>query len=155
MILARAKSTQPLIFKKIILNPEWKPVAIFITLIIIFSGFSTLFAAYSACFGEPVEGSTLFWCDTVMEMCFVLDIIKNFLMQYTDPREPREPVRDLYKITMNYVKGAFIYDLIGCSGWPLRYAFRSSWPPDKLSLIYLLRIFRLSKVLRLLNLQNF
>ena len=81
----------------IILNPEWKPVALFIMLIIIFSGFSTLFAAYFACFGEPgPEEEAVFMFDTIMEACFVGDMIKNFLMQYTDPQEPRKPVKDLF-----------------------------------------------------------
>ena len=127
---------------------------LFMSLIIIFSVFSTFFAAFFACFGEPEEGP-IWTFDTVMETFFVVDLVKNFFLEYTDPREPRKPVRDLFLIARNYIKGAFIFDMIACSGWPFRYIVRGSWDPDDLSLIYLLRLLRLSKILVLLDLQKF
>jgi hypothetical protein len=56
-----------------------KPVALFELLMTIFSILSTLFAAYFACFGEP---SILFiiYLDNIMEVCFALDIVRNFFM---------------------------------------------------------------------------
>ena len=125
------------------------------SLIILFSVFSTFFAAYFACFGEPNEDETIFVLDAIMESCFVVDLIKNFFLEYTDPREPRKPVRDLFLIARNYLKGAFIFDCIANIGWPLRYLFRDDMDPDDLSLIYLLRLLRLSKILILLDLQKF
>ena len=117
---ARSLAEKPACFQKIVLKREWKPIALFMSLIIIFSVFSTLFAAFFACFGEPEEGSTILKLDTVMEVFFFVDLVKNFFLEYTDPREPRKPVRDLYLIARNYIKGAFIFDMIACSGWPFR-----------------------------------
>ena len=125
------------------------------SLIILFSVFSTFFSAYFACFGEPKEDEPIFFFDSIMESFFVMDLIKNFFLEYTDPREPRKPVQDLFLIARNYLKGAFIFDMIACIGWPLRYLFRDSWDPNDLSLIYLLRLLRLSKILILLDLQKF
>ena len=82
-------------------------------------------------------------------------MFKNFFMKYTDPREPRKPVGDLAKIIVNYVKGAFFFDFVACIGFPLRHALRGSISSDDLSLLYLLRMFRLSKILILLDPQRF
>ena len=90
-------------------------------LIIVFSALSTLFAAYFACFGEPEKGA-VYTLDIVMEVCFCIDIVRNFFMQYTDPREPRKPIKDLFKIAKHYIKGSFFFDLIACLAWPLRLA---------------------------------
>ena len=51
--------------------------------IILFSVFSTLFAAFFACFGEPVEGPILTF-DVTMEIFFVVELVKNFFMEYVD-----------------------------------------------------------------------
>ena len=46
-------------------------------------------------------------------------------------------------------------DLIAISAWPLRSLVRDSWDPDNVGLIYLLRIFRISKLVTIMNLQGF
>ena len=38
-----------------------------------------------------------------MEVMFWLEIIKNFLVQYPDPSDPRRPIRDFSKIAKKYV----------------------------------------------------
>ena len=118
---ARKWQQQPAIFKKIILDPEWKPITIFVLLIVVFSMLSTLLAAYFACFGPPEPGLILY-LDTVMEIFFCIDIVRNFLTQYTDPREPRKPIKDVFKIALHYVKGSFFFDLVAVMAWPLRHA---------------------------------
>jgi len=48
---------------------------------IIFALISTLLATFYACFGPPAStGSKVI--DIVMEVCFGIDIIRNFFMQY-------------------------------------------------------------------------
>jgi len=103
-----------------ILNPTSKPVALFMSLIIIFSLVSTLLAAYFACFGSPSSESLVVF-ETVMEICFVTDIIRNFFTSYYDPRDPRKKITDLFQISKNYIRGgSFFLDLIACLSWPLR-----------------------------------
>lgn len=46
-------------------------------IIIIFSLFSTLSAAYFACFGEPVDAGLIAF-EMIMEICFLTDIMRNF-----------------------------------------------------------------------------
>ena len=79
------------------MNPDFKPVVVFALLVIILSVVSTVFAALFACFGEPTN-PFIANMDNTMEVMFLLDILKNFVTQYTDPRAPRKPVRDFSKI---------------------------------------------------------
>ena len=124
-------------------------------LIILFSFISTLLAAYFACFGEPVTPGVIVF-ETVMEICFVTDILRNFITEYSDPRDPRKTIRDLFMICKHYIRaGSFILDVIACSSWPLRYVFRNQWEPDEVSLLYLLRLCRLGKIFILMNMQVF
>ena len=86
-----------------------------------------MLAANFACFGEP--SGAVYMLDTVMEICFVIDMVRNFFTSYTDPREPRKPVRDLFLIMKHYVKGPFLFDFVALSAWPIRLIVRNSWPP--------------------------
>ena len=82
---------------KFIFSESQKPVAMFILLITLFSLVSTIFAAYSACFGAPKAfGFKVF--DSIMEVCFVIDLVRNFFMEFTDPGDPRKPVRNYIRI---------------------------------------------------------
>ena len=83
----QTKHEPPAIFKKIIIDPSFKPVEIFQLMIILFSMLTTLFAAYFACFGEP-ENESVYYLDMFMEICFIIDIVKNFFLMYTDPTDP-------------------------------------------------------------------
>ena len=56
---------------------------------------------------------------------------------------------------MHYLKGAFIFDLLAVLAWPLSYAMKGAIDPDYADLIYLLRLFRLSKILILMDIQQF
>ena len=147
----RKLSQRPACFDKVILDPEWKLMSAFMFIMIIFSTLSSFFSAYFACFGEPESGSVMVYLDTVMEVAFIIDLFKNFFTQYTDPRQLK-PVRDLFKITVNYLKGPFFFDFLAILAWPMREIFRNSWSQENIGLLYLLRIFRISKILILLNL---
>lgn len=48
-----------------------------------------------------------------------------------------------------------MFDLLAQIAWPLRHMLKDTWSPDTVSLIYLLRLFRLGKILILMNLQKF
>ena len=134
-----------------VLDPTSKPVAIFMFFIVIFSLLSTLFAAFFACFGEPVSTGMVAF-ETVMEICFLADIVRNFFTQFFDPRDPRKKISDLFEIAKHYIRGgSFFLDLIACMSWPLRAAVKDKWEPDEVSLIYLLRLCRLGKIFILMN----
>ena len=92
--------------------------------------------------------------DIMMELCFALDIIRNFFMQYEDIEE-QKTVRNFRLIAKRYIKGDFFVDLFAISRFPLHEIFKDSWTQDQLDLLYLLRLFRLYKVLFLLNTQKF
>ena len=69
----------------------------FILIITLFSLMSTLFAAYSACFGAvDAFGFKVF--SNIMEVFFVIDLVRNFFMEFTDPGDPRKPVRNYLRI---------------------------------------------------------
>ena len=59
------------------------------------------------------------------------------------------------KIWAHYLKGAFFFDFLAISAWPLRALVRGSWNKDDVALIYLLRAFRISKLFTIMNLQAF
>ena len=87
---------------------------------------SSMFAAFFACFGEPTSGA-IQMIDFIMEIAFIIDLLLNFLTQYTDPREPDKPVKDLMKICLNYIRGNFFFDFLAVSAWPIIAMVRHSW----------------------------
>lgn len=73
-----------------------------------------------------------------MESLFLLDMIFNFLEEYLD-EETYTYVSDLKKISLRYLKGKFIYDLL-------------AWLPFDLMIVLFngkKRLFRVLKMLRL------
>ena len=76
-------------------------------------------------------------------------------MMYRDPRDPRKYISDITKIIWHYLKGAFIFDLLAVLAWPISGAMKGAIDPENADLIYLLRLFRLSKILILMDLQKF
>ena len=87
-----------------------------------------------------------------MEIVFMIDILRNFLMEYYDPREPRKPIRDCGSIAVHYIKAEFVFDVLAILAWPLRKFFDGDWEDMNANLLYLLRLLRLSKILIILNL---
>ena len=144
----------PAIFKKIIIDPEWKSIEVFQLLIILFSMLTTLFAAYFACFGEP-ESWGVYYFDMFMEICFIIDIVKNFFLMYTDPNDPSKKIKDFVKIAMHYAKGTFCFDAAAVLSWPIFLAAKASMPLEKASLFYLLRLLRISKIFVIMDLKKF
>ena len=63
----------------LILDPESRLISFWQGLMIFFAMISTLFAAFYACFSRPDTTATVV-IDSIMEICFALDIIRNFFM---------------------------------------------------------------------------
>ena len=122
-------------------------------LLILCAMVSSMLAAYLACFGEAT--GTILIIDSVMEIMFIVEMVRTFFTSYIDVRNPRKPVKDIFLIARHYLRGPFGFELLAISSWPLRVALQNSLGPDKVNLLYLLRILRISKILILLDLQKF
>lgn len=72
---------------------------------------SCYFYAFMAAFEKPKPGSWLFILDWSFEGIFLVSLLLNFITDYKEDGNPN-PVRDLNKISMRYLKGQFIYDII-------------------------------------------
>lgn len=133
-----------------ILSSNMKVVQIFGIIMLIFAIISTLTSAVYACFGPPSRGLLEF--DYLMEFFFLLDIIRNFFMEYEDFEE-RKIIRDHKMIAKRYLKGAFIVDLIAILHFPVNYgaAKANILPDDQINLLYLMRFSRLPKIGLLLD----
>ena len=105
----------------LILDPDTKFISLWQGLMIIFAMISTLFAAFYACFSRPDTTATVV-IDSVMEVCFALDIVRNFFMQYEDVEEQRI-VRNFKLIAIRYLKGDFFVDVLAISRFPLYLIF--------------------------------
>jgi hypothetical protein len=92
---------------------------------IIFALISTLCAAFYACFGRPTNDGMIV-VDTIMEVCFGLDIIRNFFMQYEDVEE-QKTIRNLKMIAKRYIKGDFVVDMLAISRLPFHLIFEDKW----------------------------
>ena len=81
LLKARKRASVPPIFKRIIINPEWKIIQAFDLLIVIFALLSSLVSLWFANFGMSTSGFGQSF-DIFMECCFGIDILKNFFMMY-------------------------------------------------------------------------
>ena len=90
-----------------------------------------------------------------MEICFIIDIVKNFFLMYTDPTDPSIKIKDLVKIARHYIRGTFFFDLAAVLAWPIFKAAKSNMPLEKASLVYLLRLLRISKIFVIMDLKKF
>ena len=136
-----------------ILSPHSRAIQIFSLFVLSFAFYSTLSAAYFACFGPP-SNVVIYYLDLTMEACFVIDMLTNFFMEYED-QISRKTIREFNKTVKHYIKGDFLFDLIAILRYPLSQLFKDSWSEDELHLLYITRTLRLYKILFLLNAQKF
>ena len=97
---------------------------------ICFALVSTLLATFYACFGPP-ESTFAKVVDIIMEVCFGIDIIRHFFMEYRDDEEGgQRRVRNLKSIAKRYLKGDFLVDLLAISRIFFNEVFKDSWTQD-------------------------
>jgi len=135
---------------RFVISPDSRYKQFFNIVIIILSLLSTISAAYFACFGF-IEQPIFVALELMMESCFLVDIILNFLLQYKDD-EDFKPVKDLKKIAIRYLKRFFIIDFLATV--PLRYMMLTD-DPDTLQLFQLLKLLRLPKLQSVMDTKNF
>ena len=135
----------------LIISENNKVIQAYGFIMIVFALISTLLATFYACFGPP-ETTFAKVVDIIMEVCFGIDIIRHFFMEFKDDEEGgQRRVRNLKSIAKRYLKGDFLVDFIAISRIFWVEIFKDSWTDDQVDLFYLLRLFRLYKVLFLLN----
>ena len=98
--------------QKLTFSPDAKG-KVFFNIILLFAAFFSTFAStYIACFGFPERRISLF-LDRFSEICFIVEIILNFFMQYSDEADDYKLQTSLRKIAGRYAKGGLLPDLIG------------------------------------------
>ena len=107
-------------------------------LVIIVCIASSFVYAFLAAFYITKEGTPLRALEIFFEVVCGIDILVKFILEYK-PDDSIFMVRDLYKIAVNYVKTAFIYDLLPMI--PFHIIFDGE----------LVRLFHLIKIIRIRN----
>ena len=147
------RNQQKGICDKFIISPENRTNSYFKALTILLALLSTLSSAYYACFGGPQEVPLKIF-DYSMEACFLIDMIRNFFLEYSHD-ETHKPIRDLKQIAKRYLTSSFIFDLVAISTFALQELFKDKWEQDSLNLLYILRLLRVEKIFVILNIQVF
>lgn len=111
----------------LIISENNKVFQVYGFIMIIFALVSTLLATFYACFGPP-ESTFAKVVDIIMEVCFGIDIIRHFFMEYRDDEEGgQRRVRNLKSIAKRYLKGDFLVDILAISRVCLVEIFKDSW----------------------------
>lgn len=123
------------------------------------SVYNTFSQAYYAAFGElevvyadksDRAKNVIFGLDWFVEVMFYLDFVFCFCQEYKD-EETYTVVSDIKKIAKHYVKGSCIFDLLACIPFELILVRDKSSTNDKSRLFRLLKLFRVPRLLELLN----
>jgi len=89
--------------------------------------------------------------EIIIEIFFFIDICLNFFLEYKDD-EDFKPVRDLKKISIRYIKGVFIFDVLATL--PLAFMIPHEYEEAR-QLVYLFKLLRLPKLQSILDTKNF
>jgi hypothetical protein len=123
---------------------------IYINLIVAYSCFETI---YIVCFSPNIPNYQQYFDDYYIQICFLIDIIFSFLTEYKDP-ETYETIRSISKIGKRYVfKGSFIVDTLAV--FPFNLIFASSKKGNSIVAARLLRLFRLPRLVKLIDISRF
>lgn len=76
---------------------------------------SSYFYGWLAAFGtpDPIKDPIEYGCQIGFELFFFISLIFNFFIEFEIDGQV-QPIRDLQRIAVNYIKGYFIFDLIPC-----------------------------------------
>lgn len=111
---------------------------------------SSYFYAYISAFGVPEVGSTLSNIVFTYEIIFFIKMLLEFITEYKPEGDLSAPVRDLQAISMNYLKGHFVYDFIPILPLGELIKFEGGYQ----RLFYLIKIIRIGKGLVIFTTQN-
>ena len=92
----------------------------------------------------------IFGADWFVEVMFYLDFVFCFCQEYKD-EETYTVVSDIKKIAKHYIKGSGLFDLLACIPFELILVRDKSSQNDKSRLFRLLKLFRVPRLLELLN----
>jgi hypothetical protein len=134
--------------EKYVVYQAWKMINTFLS-------FASCFTyAYMGAFLDEMDADSKTIClmiDLAYTLTFVADIVIHFFVAYEHPALS-EPVTNLRKIAINYLKGMFCIDFV--SSVPLYWLFVRSLDSKKAKLLYLFKLVRLYKGFNLLNHQQ-
>lgn len=110
---------------------------------------------YTACvtpfdiaFFQRIEIGALFGCNQVVNMIYIVDIVIQFFVHYKELHTGRW-IRDHHLIVLNYIKGAFFFDVVSSFPYGLVIAFVQF--ESNIRVLRLLRLLRLTKMLKMFH----
>lgn len=131
--------------ERIIIAQNNKQKAIFDIFILLAVGYSCFTNVFYVSFHQTTNKYRIVF-DNVIDCCFGLDILLNFLQSYKHP-ETYENVNDLKRIAKNYVfKGWFFIDFVSTFPWGV---FVAGGKFTKL-----LRLLRLPRMIKLIDISR-
>jgi hypothetical protein len=139
--------------ERLVIEPDKKRIADVFLILLAFV--TTIWSAYFAAFGFPVDDLSMDVTESVIEVAFVIDIILNFLVKFND-RKNHTVVSDLKKIAKRYIKSMFIFDLLAT--FPFRHVMFLEDDPEtrnKNQLLFLFKFLRWPKLMILFDPKNF
>lgn len=112
---------------------------------------SSFYYAYIAAFYQNIDEGVKFHIRYGFEIVFLIDMISQFFTSFTSSNKTGKfSIREFSLILDHYIKGSFVKDLIPLL--PLQYL---SIPDNKQDLFLLIKIFRLTKGLEMMNVTRF
>ena len=135
----------------LIINHESYLCYIWQTFCIIICIVSSFYYAYCAAFYQNIDENLKFHIRYMFEIVFLIDMISQFFTSYPCSNKTAKcNIRDISLIIDHYIRGGFVSDLIPLL--PFQYL---SIPNDKADLFLLIKIFRISKGLDMMNVTKF
>ena len=116
-----------------------------------------VYMPYGVCFNQsqPGEGmTTMDYVDTAVDILFTIDIFVNFISAYDDPATDM-PVTKFKKISSNYIKTWFLFDVVAVIPFSLFENYSGGNSAKLTRLARLPRLYRLLRIIRMLKMLKF
>ncbi|KAK3255524.1 hypothetical protein CYMTET_35297 [Cymbomonas tetramitiformis] len=136
-------------FQKLVLHPNSGIVRVWDFCLLFLLTFTAFVTPVEVAFIESEDGGTgLFVLNTVIDLCFLFDILLNFFTGYYTGDEL---VMDAGKIRYHYIRTWFPLDLCTSIPYQLLATFSNSQALERLSITRILKLVRLAKALRVMQ----
>lgn len=144
-------------FRKVLQEPWWLlfpdakwmtrwDILIFLTLV-----FTAIATPFEVAILDVKYWDWLFVANRIVDLVFLLDMIKSFFTAYRDKKLGHKWVKDIHKIRRNYLCGWFLIDAISI----LPYDLMGDDATKELKALRILRVIRLLKLLRVMKASSF
>lgn len=102
---------------------------------------------------SSLQGDAIAFIDALVDLVFLIDIIIIFRTTFLDPKLSIE-IRDPHVIGMRYIRGSLALDLISSVPWSSIFTSASGGFADLLDALGLLKLLRLSRLLKTVQRSN-